>query len=575
MKSQEIAGIFREIAQILELKGENPFRIRAYVRAAEIVDNLGDELKDIAAKDELTTIAGVGSDLAAKIKEILLTGSLSYYEKLKKDIPGEVVTMLKIPGLGPKTIKLIYDKLGIDSVEKLAKAAKRGKLSRIEGIREKTEENILRGIEIFKKGKERTPLYFAQVVADSFVREIKKIKEAGKIETAGSLRRRKETVKDIDILVVSSHPDKIMDRFTSLSLAAEVLAKGETKASVLAKEGNIQVDLRVVSKKSFGSAWLYFTGSKEFNIKLRQLAIKNNYKINEYGLFSRSPKKSGKFVAGKSEEDVFSALGMDYIPAELRENRGEIEAALKRSLPKLVKLKDIKGDLHIHSNYSDGKNSIEEIAEAAKKYGYEYVGISDHSQSLRVAGGLSIERVYEKIEEIEKINKKLKNIRLLSGAEVDILSDGSLDYPDKVLKELDFVIAAIHSGFKQSRKQLTQRIISACKNRYVNIIAHPTGVLWGVREPYEIDLGRIIQACRDYGVALEINSHPYRVDLGDLSATKAKKGDVKLAINTDSHGVEQLELMELGVSIARRGWLEPRDILNCMGLREVIKWLEK
>ncbi len=575
MKSQEITEIFREIAVILELKGDNPFRIRAYSKAAEAVEKLGDELEDKVNQDQLTTVPGIGNDLAAKIKEIVSTGSLKFYQKLKQDIPAGVIEMLQIPGLGPKTVKLIYQKQGIDSIDKLIKAAQEGTLAQLAGIREKTIENILRGIAILKKGRERTPFYFAQCSADSFIKEIKEVKEVRKIEVAGSLRRKKATIRDIDILVISSNPKKVMDKFTSLPLVAQVLLKGQTKSSVLARENNIQVDLRVVDKKSFGSALLYFTGSKEFNIKLRQLAMKNNYKINEYGLFSQGKKLGEKFIAGASEEDIFKALGMDYIRPELREDLGEIEAALKKNLPKLVNLKSIRGDLHVHSNYSDGRNSIEEMARAAEKRGYEYLGIADHSQGLRIAGGVSIEQLYEKIEEIKRINKKLNNIKLLAGTEVDILGDGSLDYPDKVLSRLDFVIAAIHSGFKQSRKQLTQRIINACKNKYVNIIAHPAGGLWGSRDPYEIDLGQIIKVCRDYKVALEVNSHPYRLDLRASSAMRAKKGGVKLALNTDSHIIEQLQFMELGLNVAHRGWLEREDILNCLGLEELIKWLKK
>ncbi|MFH1519142.1 MAG: DNA polymerase/3'-5' exonuclease PolX [Candidatus Omnitrophota bacterium] len=575
MRSQEIAGIFREIAVILELKGDNPFRIRAYSRAAEAVEKLGDELEDKVNQEQLTTVPGIGSDLAAKIKEIVSTGSLKFYQKLKQDIPAGVIELLQIPGLGPKTVRLIYEKKGIDSIDKLIKAAQAGTLAQLAGIREKTVENILRGVAILKKGRERTPFYLAQCSADSFIKELKKIKEVRKIEVAGSLRRKKAAIRDIDILVISSNPKKVMDKFASLPLVAQVLLKGQTKSSVLARDNNIQVDLRVVDKKSFGSALLYFTGSKEFNLKLRQLAMKNNYKINEYGLFSQGKKLGEKFIAGASEEGIFTVLGMDYIRPELREDLGEIEAALKKNLPKLVNLKDIRGDLHVHCNYSDGRNSIEEIARAAKKRGYEYLGVADHSQGLRIAKGVSIEQLYEKIEEIKRVNKKLKNIKVLAGAEVDILGDGSLDYPDKVLSRLDFVIAAIHSGFKQSREQLTQRIVTACKNKYVNIIAHPTGVLWGSRDPYEIDLGRIIQVCRDYKVALEVNSHPYRLDLRDSSAMRAKKGGVKLAINTDSHAIEQLEFMELGLNLASRGWLEKADIVNCMGWEELVKWLKK
>jgi len=574
MKSQEIANIFQEIAQILELKGENPFRIRAYEKGAQTIENLGEKLEVLASQDKLTSIPGIGADLAAKIKEIISTGTLKYYKELKKGIPSGLIDMLAIQGLGPKTVKLIYDKLKIDTVGKLEKAAKSGKLQKLEGIRAKTEENILRGIEFLKKGSDRIPFYLAATIANNFIEQIKKIKEVGKIEAAGSLRRKKETVRDIDILVTSQKPSVVMDKFVKLPLVSEVLAKGATKSSVIAKDSNMQVDLRVIDKDSFGSALLYFTGSKEFNIRFRQLAIKKGYKVNEYGVFSAKTKKETK-VSGKTEKDIFSLMKMDYIPPELREDRGEVDFALKKSLPRLVERKDIKTDLHIHSDYSDGKNTIEEIAQAAKDFGYKYVGISDHSKSLIVANGLSIKELHKKIDEVKKVNKRISGIKVLCGTEVDILSSGELDYPDSVLKELDFVIAAIHSGFKQSKEQLTKRIVAACENKYVNVIAHPTGILSGVRDAYEIDLEEIIKAARDYKVALEINCYPKRLDLNDISAMKAKQAKVKFLLGTDAHAINQFGFIDLGVNIARRGWLQKGDIINCMDLTALLKWLKK
>ncbi|HIE36049.1 MAG TPA: DNA polymerase/3'-5' exonuclease PolX [Candidatus Omnitrophica bacterium] len=568
MKHQEIAKIFREIAKILDLKGENPFRIRAYEKAAQNIESLGEKLEVLVKEDKLTTIAGIGKDLAEKIKEVFKTGALKQYEELKKNIPHGLLEMMEIPGLGPKTVRLIYEKLKIDTIERLEEAAKEGKLKGLEGIREKTEENILRGIAFLKKGQSRTPLYLALNIASNFIDILKKMKEVEKIQCAGSLRRRKETIRDIDILIISKKSHLVMERFATLPFVKEVLAKGETKSSVVSKE-NIQVDLRVVERGSFGSALMYFTGSKEFNIKFRQLAMKRGFKINEYGVF-----KKDKKLAGKTEEEIFSLMQMPYIIPELREGRGEIEAALNNQLPEIVDLKDIKGDLHIHSKYSDGAGTIEEIVKKAQNLGYEYVGICDHSQGLKVASGLSIKEVYKKIEEIRKINKKSK-VKVLCGTEVDITSEGHLDYPDSVLKEFDLVIAAIHSGFKQSKSQLTKRIISACKNRYVNIIAHPTGRLWGTRDAYEIDLEEIFKVARDYKIALEINCFPQRLDLNDLNCLKAKKMKVKLALGTDAHILEQLEAMHLGVSVAKRGWLEREDVLNCMSFKELIKWLKK
>lgn len=568
MKNQEVAKIFREIAKILELKEDNPFRIRAYEKAAYNIESLGEDLETLAKEDKLTKISGIGEDLASKIKEILDTGTLKYYEELKSQTPAGLLKMMEIPALGPKTIKKIYDKLKIDTIEKLEEAAKNHLLSNIEGIREKTEENILRGIELIKKGLERTPLYNALLIANRFLEELKKLKEVEKIEVAGSLRRKKETIRDIDILIVSKKPSVVMERFVSLDSADKILAQGSTKSSIISKE-NIQVDLRVIEDKSFGSALMYFTGSKEFNIKIRQLAIKNNLKISEYGVF-----KNEKWIAGRTEEEIFSILGLSYIEPELREDRGEIELALLNKLPKIVKLEDIKGDLHVHSNYSDGFLSLQEIYNEALRLNYSYIGICDHSQGLKVAKGLSKDALYRKKEEIEKINKKGK-LRLLFGTEVDIDSSGNLDYPDSILKEFDLVIAAIHTGFKQSKSQLTKRIINACKNKYVNIIAHPTGRLFKTREPYEIDLKEILKVCSDYNVALEINCYPDRLDINDLGALEAKKANVKLSLGTDTHNKEHLNAIELGLAIARRGWLEKNDLLNCMDIDTLIKWLKK
>lgn len=575
MKSQEIAKIFREIAQMLELQNANIFRIRAYERAALTVENAGQDLDGLVTSDTLTTLPGIGKDLAEKIKEYYSHGKISYYHELKKEVPVGLLEMLAIPGLGPKTVRLFYDKLGINTVEKLAEAAQKGKLRTLEGIKEKTEENILRGIALRQKISSRTPLDKALAIANNFIGELSKLKECDTIEIAGSMRRRKETVKDIDILITSDKPQAVMKKFVSLAFVKEVLAYGDTKSSVIAKEENIQVDVRVVDKKNFGAALLYFTGSKDFNVRLRSLANRSNYKINEYGVFKESPGKPDKFVAGKTEEEIFSLMGMDYIAPELREDRGEIEAAQQHKLPQLITIDDIQGDLHVHSLYSDGESTIIDIARAAKKRGYSYIGIADHSPSLTVAQGLSASRIRKKINEINKINQSLKGIRVLCGSEVDILQDGALDYPDKLLAELDFVIAAIHSGFKQTRSQLTKRIVTACKNKYVNVIAHPTGVLWGVREAYEIDFDEVFKVAQDYNVALEINSHPQRFDLNDTAVLKAKKAGVKLIINTDAHHSNMLSFMEYGVNIARRGWLEKKDIINCSNYTNLLKWIKK
>ncbi len=571
MENQDIAKIFREIAIILELKGDNPFRIRAYQKAAQNIESLPYNLKELVKEERLEEIPGIGKDLAEKIKEIIKTGRLRQHEALKRTIPQGLIEMLNIPGLGPKTVKVIYEKLKISDIKNLEKAASQGKLRGLPGIKEKTQENILKGIALIREGRKRMPLYQALEVAKSFIQPLKNLKEVEKIEVAGSLRRRKETIRDIDILITSSNPSKVMEEFTALKNVKEVLAKGPTKSSVLSRQ-NIQVDLRVVEEACFGAALMYFTGSKNFNISLRQYALKKGYKINEYGVFKIEKGRERK-VAGETEDEIFKLFKMSYILPTLREDRGEIELALKGRLPKVIELKDIKGDLHVHSKYSDGANTLSELALASQKRGYSYLGVCDHSQSLKVAGGLDKKRLFKKIDEIRKLNKKFKNFRLLAGAEVDILSEGGLDYPDSVLAELDLVIAAIHTGFKQSKKQLTQRILSAIKNKYVHIIAHPTGRLFGVRDPYEIDLDEILSACSDYNVALEINAYPQRLDLDDINCKKAKEKKVKLAIATDAHIIEQLDAIELGVWVSQRGWLEKEDVLNSLDTEELFKWL--
>jgi len=569
MKNLLVAEIFRNIAKILEIKGDNPFRIRAYEKAAQNIESITEDIEELIKKDKLLEIPGIGKDLAEKIKEIVSTGTLKSYLELKKTIPEGLLDLLKIPSVGPKTAKLLYEKLNIKSIQDLEKAIQQDKIKGIFGIKEKTIENIKKGIEILKKGKERIPLAEALQIADEFIKPLKSLAEVKMISPAGSLRRKKDTIRDIDILVISDKPQKVMDKFVSLPQVSEVLAKGETKASVRT-DRDIQVDCRVVEEKSFGAALLYFTGSKNFNIKLRKLAIKKGLKINEYGVF-----KNDKFLVGKTEEEIFKFFKMAYIPPELREDTGEVELALKFSLPILVEEKDIRGDLHVHSQWSDGGNTIEEIVEYSKKKNYSYVAITDHSQSLKVAGGLDLNSLRKKKQQIENLNKKLKDFKVLFGTEVDIDSEGNLDYKDEILKEFDIVIAAIHTGFKQSKEKLTSRIIKACQNKYVHIIAHPTGRLWGVRDAYEIDFEKILKVCRDTHTALEINAFPQRLDLNDNYAKMAKEAKVKLVIDTDAHTLEQMEAMHLGVAVARRGWLEKENVLNTFEWQELLKIIKK
>lgn len=569
MKNKEVAEIFRQIAEILEIQGDNPFRIRAYLKAAQNIESFSQDIADIAEKDKLEEIPGIGKDLAGKIKEIVKTGKLKFYEELKDNIPEGLTILMSVPGVGPKTAKLLYDELKIKDLKKLEQAAQLHKISKLPGLKEKTEENILRGIALTKQAKERMNLAQALSCAEEFVRALKKIKEVEEIQPAGSLRRRKETVRDIDILVTSTNPEKIMQAFTSLPLVKEVIARGPTKSSVLTKDG-IQVDVRVVEPKSFGAALLYFTGSKEHNIRLRHLAVTKGLKINEYGLFRKN-----KWLAGKKEEDMFSYFKLPLIAPELREDRGEIEAAQKGQLPKIIELKDIQGDLHVHSKWSDGASTIEDMAKQARHKGYRYLAICDHSQSIKIANGLSIERLKRQIDTIRQLNQKLKGIRILAGSEVDIKSDGSLDYPDKVLKELGIVVAAIHSGFKQSEERLTRRMMAAMENKYVNIIAHPSGRLIGQREPYALNMEAVLKKAKETKTFMEIDAFPNRLDLIDINCRRAKELDVKMTISTDAHMLEQLDYMYLGVTVARRGWLEKKDVVNTLPLEKLLAALKQ
>jgi len=569
MKNSEVSQLFRSIAQILEIKGDNPFRIRAYERAAQNIEGLTEDIRDYVKDRRLRLIPGIGKDLESKIAEIVQTGELKFFNHLKKTIPSGLLDLLNIPSVGPKTARLLHEKLKIKDIAGLERAIKKNKLEGIFGIKEKTIENITKGIELLKRGRERMTLAQAQIVAGEFIGALEKLPQVKKISAAGSLRRQKETVRDIDILLVSRQPQKIMDAFIGLSPVREILAKGATKSSVRTEE-DVQVDCRVVEERSFGAALLYFTGSKNFNIKIRQLAIRKGLKINEYGVF-----RGKKFIVGQTEEEIFKILGMSYVEPELREDNGEIELAREFNLPGLIDLKDIKGDLHAHSKWSDGGNSIKEMAEAAVKCGYAYLAITDHSKSLRIAGGLSVSELKEKKKEIDKINKGLKNFRVLSGTEVDIDTQGRLDYKDDVLKGFDIVIAAIHSGFKQSKAQITKRIIRACQNRYVHIIAHPTGRLWGERQGYDLDMDEILKAARDTNTHFEINAFPQRMDFNDLSCRRAKEMSVKLAIGTDAHSIQQLESMKLGIAVARRGWLAPADVINSLSVDELLEEIKK
>ncbi len=570
MKNPEIARIFNNIADLLEIKGENPFRIRAYRRAALNIEGLS---KDVAviSKGELMKFPGIGQDLAGKIEEYVKTGSVHAYEDLKKEIPEGLGAMLSVPGLGPKTAKLLFDKLKIKSIEELERHAREHKLSGLPGVKDKTEEHILKGIEMIKRGMERQPLGKALPIANDIHEHLWEKAPVDNLHIAGSIRRWKDTIKDIDIVATSKDPESVMNVFVHLPHVKEVLMHGPTKSSVLIHDG-LQVDLRVVGEESFGAALAYFTGSKAHNIRLREMAVKAGLKINEYGIFRE---KDDKKLGGEKEEDIYSVLGLPYIPPELREDSGEIEAAVEGRLPHLVELRDIQGDLHVHTKRSDGSHDFDELIEAARKLGYKYIAITDHSKGLGIAHGLSEERLLEEKREVDALNKKLKGFRLLSGVEVDIRSDGRMDFPDEVLKLLDIVVASIHSGFRQGKEQLTGRLVSAMKNPYVSVIAHPTGRLIGERDPYEIDMQEVLTTAKETKTALEINAYPLRLDLADVHVKTAKEMGVPIAISTDTHIISQFAYMSYGVSIARRGWLEKTDVLNTMSHALLMKAFKK
>ena len=570
MKNIELSRIFEQIAKILKIKGENPFKIRAYEKITLVLENLPIDIETIYHQGGLNNIPGVGTGIAKKIEEFLTTGKLEYYEKLKETIPSGVIELLDISEVGPKTAKLLYEELGVDNIGKLEKAVRQHQIKDLPGMGEKSEDNILRGIELYKRRKERVLLGLALPLAEEIVKNLSRLDETDKISFAGSLRRKKETIGDIDILVTSQNPEKIMKTFTSLPQVREILAEGPTKSSIITND-DLHIDVRVVEPISFGAALQYFTGSKAHNIRLRESAVKRGLKINEYGVFDQ---KTERRITGEEEEEVYRILDLPFIPPELREDRGEIEAAQENRLPRLVEYSQIRGDLHLHTKWSDGAHTIRQMAEAAKKRGYKYIAITDHSQSLKFAGGLTEERLIEQVEEIKKLNQELDDFTVLTGIEVDIKSDGSLDFSDEILSKLDVVIAAIHSGFKQESKIITERIVKAMQNKLVSIIAHPTGRLIGYRESYQVDINEMMEVAIKTGTILEINSYPERLDLNDIYCRMAKEKGVQLAIETDAHSIDGLEFMNLGVAVARRGWLEEKDIINTLPLDKLLQKLK-
>lgn len=570
MTNGEVARVFNQVADMMELKDENIFKVNAFRKAGRVIENLTESIGDIHNEGKLLELPGIGKGLMERIEQLLNTGTCKDYQELKKQIPPGLMDILNVPEVGPKTAQLVWKKLKVANLDGLEKAAKEGKLRDLFRMGEKKESNILRGIELLRKSKGRLLLGEALPIAETFVSALKKLKEVVQISVCGSLRRSKETIGDVDILITSKTPKKVMDAFVKMPQVMDVLAHGETKSSILTKSG-LQVDLRVVEESSFGAALQYFTGSKEHNVALRELAQKKELKINEYGVFKE---KGNKKLAGKTEQEVYAAVGLAWIPPELRENMGEIEAAKNSSIPELLKDNNIQGDLHVHTDWSDGAFPIEDVVESLRKKGYAYGAVTDHSKNMRIAHGLDEKRMLEQIKIIRELNKKTKGFQILTGTEVDIMPDGSLDFSDEVLSQLDVVVASVHSRFKMDKKQMTERICSALKNKNVDILGHPTGRLIGSREAYDVDMEKVLETAAETKTALEINAYPERLDLKDIYVKKAKELGCLIAISTDSHQKGQLEFMRYGAATARRGWLEKKNVLNCMGTDELLEWLK-
>ncbi|MFH1542927.1 MAG: DNA polymerase/3'-5' exonuclease PolX [Patescibacteria group bacterium] len=560
-----MATILNEIADILEMRDEMIFKIRAYRRAAREIEENPQKIADIQDLKKLQEIPGIGEGIANKIIEISETGTCEYYEQLKKTVPVDITTLNSIEGLGPKKIKRLYDELGIQTIQDLEKAIKRKKLQALDGFREKTEQNLLRGITSYKKHRDRFRLDEALGYAQDFVEKLRSHPTTLNVEIAGSLRRRKETIGDADILISSKDPQVSMEFFTSLEEVSRILGKGKTK-STIEFDNSFQADLRVIDAKSWGAALQYFTGDKAHNIKVRKIALDKGLKLNEYGLFN----KTGKSIAGKTEKEIYQKLGMQTPPAEIRRDTGEIEAALENKLPNLIEQQHIRGDLQMHTTMSDGINSAEEMAKKGAELGYEYIAITEHNtEGLEVAGGVSAKDIPDYIKQLKSSKAQKLSCKILAGLEVNIGKDGTLTVPDKYLEMLDFVLVAIHSHFRMSKNEMTKRILKAFDNPYVHAFAHPTGRLLLRRDPYEFDFETVCKKAKEKNILLELNALPERLDLDGESAKLAKEFGCKFCIGTDSHSTTQLENMKYGVYMARRGWLEKENVINTLSLKEL------
>jgi DNA polymerase (family 10) len=565
-----VAEVLYEIGEILTIKGDR-FRSRAFNMAAQRITALTENIDEIRARVELQEIPGVGKSIAGIIEEVLDTGGSRQLEELRESLPRGVRELMELEGVGPKTAMRLQRELSIVSIDDLEAAAKAQRLRGLRGFGEKSEENLLRAIEEHRMMQGRFLLGAVLPVIDDLVSYMSESEASLEVEVAGSARRRRDTVGDIDLLVASNEAEDVVRRFVSMPPVIRILSGGATKSTVVL-EKNLQVDLRVIPPEGYGAALQYFTGSKEHNVKLRTVAVKKGYKLNEYGLFDRETEEK---VAGEDEAGIYRTLGMDWMEPELRENRGEIEAAMGGRLPDLVRLDEIKGDLHVHSTWSDGTATVEEVARAAMHRGLDYIAICDHSKSLAIARGLDESRLREQMAEINGLNEGLEDFTVLKGFECDIKADGSLDLPDSVLRDLDFLVASVHSGFRSDEKEMTERVIRAIHNDHVSAIGHPTGRLIQKRQPYAIDLVEIFEAAASQGVMMEINAFPDRLDLDDVNCRAAKERVVRMSIGTDAHALNQLDVLPMGVSVARRGWLEAKDVANTLSLKELLRAVDR
>ena len=570
MTNQQLADIFRKIADLLEIKGENIYKILAYRKASDSLSNLSQDINEIWKQGRLTELDGVGKAIAEKIDELLTTGQLGFLDKLEAEVPASLAELLQVPDLGPKKVALFWKQLGITKLSELDEAAKAGKLRDLPGMGEKSEAKIIAGIEALGRRTDRIPLGKAWPFAEELVVYLRKAPGVKAVELGGSLRRMRATVGDIDILAAAKDSSAVMDAFVNRKDVARVLGKGETKASVEFRQG-LRAQLWVHPPEHWGTALVYATGSKDHNVRLREYALKKGFSLSEHSL----TREDGSEITCEREEQVYEALGLPWIPPEIREDRGEVQAAIKGKLPNLIELKDIKADLQMHSTWSDGKLSIREMANAAIQRGYRLIAITDHSYSLGVVGGMRPEDVQEQRKEIDEVSKEVGDkIHILQGAEVEIKSDGSLDYPDEVLAKIDFVLAALHTSLRQPQQKVTERMINAIRNPHVDMIPHPTGRLLPDREGADLDMDAVLNAAAEAGVVMEINAHPARLDLTDVHARRAIELGIQLSINTDAHSAEDMELMHFGVSTARRAWAEAEQVINTWSTSKVLKWLK-